>query len=651
MRSSGRSQASLVWSFCALSIVFVGGCPSPCATDDTSVSISFTHVPPFGSFENLQGTTTGATPWAHRVVVYIRVNGMWWVKPTEAHALTPIGWSGRWEADITTGGLDHEATEVRAFIVCADFDAQLNTLPADTSILASATIERSPTLTIKDAGTIGERSVLRGTVDGIAPDAFRIAAYIQVDGDWWVKPSAMNPLTTIAANGTWSVDISSVTTDLEATRVWAGLVREDLAPMERERPGLSDVLDVACFSRILTGRDRAVSCEVEDMFEFAEDQLDAAGNDPVVGGLPASFAIVGTSGLPEDFLNYALDRAFAYDASTILIAMAMLTPDRREAYVRQIADAFVFAIENDPAGDGRVRNEYFSNDIRAPEPNRERPSIRNGETHVGNAAWVILALCHAYDATADARYLTAAETLGNWVESEMRADDAMGGYFGGALFPQGTTEHTDANLVRVGWRSVEHNTDLIVAFQSLANLTSNTVWSERAAHARIFVESVSLYDCSEGYWYVGTTVGMEINYWPIAEDTATWPWLAGVRPCGEAPLAWALSELRTVTNGFDGIRFSTTGEGVVTESTAHLALALLLAGDNKPADELLRALLRIQSDAPNTDGRGLVAAPAPGNGVESGCGASHFAAPNLAATAWAIFAVTATNPLSPVEAR
>ena len=57
-----------------------------------------------------------------------------------------------------------------------------------------------------------------------------------------------------------------------------------------------------------------------------------------------------------------------------------------------------------------------------------------------------------------------------------------------------------------------------------------------------------------------------------------------IRPCGDSPLTWALSTLRTTSNAFDGIRFSTSGDSVVSESTAHLALALRLAGHGRPRD-------------------------------------------------------------------
>lgn len=212
------------------------------------------------------------------------------------------------------------------------------------------------------------------------------------------------------------------------------------------------------------------------------------------------------------------------------------------------------------------------------------------------------------------------------------------------------TDYSDSNLARVEWRSVEHNTDLASAFQSLANLTGDSAWAERANHARRFVESPRLYDCREGFWYLGTTAGLDINTSPLAEDTATWLWLAEIRPCGDAALTWALSVLRTTSNGFDGIRFSNAGDGVVAESTAHLALALQFAGNAEAASRLLQTPEAVRTNAPDAEGHEIVATPVPGNGVTSGLGARYYASPHVASTAWTILALTGTNPFAPVTA-
>jgi hypothetical protein len=515
-----------------------GSCCRHCDTPQ----IDFTYVPPFGSFDNLRGTTCGVAPEDYRVVVYIRVAGQYWVKPTETAPLTQIDRNCRWETDITTGGIDEQADEIRAYIVARDFAPALNDLPGNSDVIAS----------------------------------------------------------TCAARGTGP-------------------------------------------------RDGVVSCVVQDMFEFIEQQLADAGHDPIAGGLPAAYRIDASCDLPPDFVDWASYNAQLYDVCVAEVAMAAITPQRREPFIRQIADALVFAISHDPVGDNRIRDAYWSTDIRAPEPNRESPSIRDGQTHTGNAAWAIIALTHAYRATSDAGYLAAAVDLGEWIESNMRATDRLGGYYGGLLFPFGA-EYKDENLQRVEWRSVEHNDDVYAAFRNLASLTGNDAWVQRADHARRFLKDPSMHECNPGYWYLGTTTGTEVNLFPHAEDAVSWTWLAGIRPCGDIPLNWAFENLRAVCDGFDGIRFSDAGgQCAVSESTAHLALAMRLAHHDAEADILIDDLRTIKASAPCADGRTIVAAPCPLDGCDTGLGALYYPAPHLAATAWTILAETGTNPFEPVE--
>lgn len=93
-------------------------------------SVQLTDIPPVGSFDNLAGRTTGVSPDDHRVLVYICVNGTWWVKPTLAEPLTPIGAECTWETDITTGGIDETADMIAAYLVPRDFQPELHVPPS-----------------------------------------------------------------------------------------------------------------------------------------------------------------------------------------------------------------------------------------------------------------------------------------------------------------------------------------------------------------------------------------------------------------------------------------------------------------------------------------------------------------------------------------
>lgn len=113
--------------------------------------IQFTYVPPYGSFDNLKGLVTGGVnPGRLAVAVYIKVEGRWWTKPYWDRPLTPINADGTWECDITTGGIDQQATEIRAYLVRAGYRPPLapqEGLPPDPpteDVLAMAKAIREP---------------------------------------------------------------------------------------------------------------------------------------------------------------------------------------------------------------------------------------------------------------------------------------------------------------------------------------------------------------------------------------------------------------------------------------------------------------------------------------------------------------------------
>jgi hypothetical protein len=102
---------------CTISAIFA----APLAALAAS-SIEFTYVPPYGSFDNLQGRVYGVNPSSFRVAVFINVSEVWWSKPSCSGAyttLTTIQADGTWVADITTGGVDQNATQIAAHVVPA----------------------------------------------------------------------------------------------------------------------------------------------------------------------------------------------------------------------------------------------------------------------------------------------------------------------------------------------------------------------------------------------------------------------------------------------------------------------------------------------------------------------------------------------------
>ena len=86
-----------------------------------TLSFNFTSVPPMGSSNNLKGNLLHVLPSDYKVFCWINVNGFWWPKPTFAEPLTKITANGSWECDITTGGGDTTATEIRAYLVTSSY--------------------------------------------------------------------------------------------------------------------------------------------------------------------------------------------------------------------------------------------------------------------------------------------------------------------------------------------------------------------------------------------------------------------------------------------------------------------------------------------------------------------------------------------------
>src|ERR1019366_6518930 len=109
----------LAWACLAGIIVTLAGMTTALAAS----SIVFTSVPPYGSFNSLQGVVHGVNPTNYRVAVFINVNGAgWFTKPTCAAPLTTIQPDGTLTADITTGGSDQDATQIAAYVVPANFN-------------------------------------------------------------------------------------------------------------------------------------------------------------------------------------------------------------------------------------------------------------------------------------------------------------------------------------------------------------------------------------------------------------------------------------------------------------------------------------------------------------------------------------------------
>lgn len=88
-------------------------------------AIVFTYVPPIGSSNNLKGQVSHVVPANYDIVVYIRVEGGWWVKPFLDAPLTAINCDGTYTTDIDTGGIDTQADQIVAYLIPTSYSPPL----------------------------------------------------------------------------------------------------------------------------------------------------------------------------------------------------------------------------------------------------------------------------------------------------------------------------------------------------------------------------------------------------------------------------------------------------------------------------------------------------------------------------------------------
>ena len=116
---------------------------------------------------------------------------------------------------------------------------------------------------------------LDGYVTGLTPADFKIAVYIKVEGNWWTKPTADSPLTTIQPDGSWSSDIVTGGIDEQATHVVAYLLPNGIEPPLRlGGPNLPP--ELASYPQRMVDRTQPPTPEPLCMF------TDMVGSAPVV---------------------------------------------------------------------------------------------------------------------------------------------------------------------------------------------------------------------------------------------------------------------------------------------------------------------------------------------------------------------------------
>jgi hypothetical protein len=361
----------------------------------------------------------------------------------------------------------------------------------------------------------------------------------------------------------------------------------------------------------------------------------------------------------NDFDTVLKNVAFTYDNALALIALLARGKANDVTRAGFIADAFVYAIDNDRFfTDGRLRDAYQGGDLILPPgwtPNGRENTVRMTGwwdpnyitwqenkgfvgTSTGNLAWAMIALLSYYEQVNDSNYLDAAKVLGEWIEANTRDTNGVGGYVGGYEGWEATSNNPQGQT-KLTWKSTEHNIDVYVAFMRLHELTEEPNWLNGALHAQTFVEA--MWDANEGHFWTGTlNDGITINKTNIPLDIQAWAVMA--MDGYNSALSWAESNCYTEANDFNGFDFNNDRDGIWFEGTAQMAVAYLINEEPNKADVYLSELRKAQESAANNNGKGIVAASH--DGVTTGFGWEYFSRLHIGATSWYIFAEMEYNP-------
>lgn len=87
----------------------------------SSDALKIDYIPVIGSLDNINGHVDFLPACGYSIAAYIKVNGVWWTKPTFSTPTVPIQCNGKWSIDYTTGPGDQLATDICVFLVPSDY--------------------------------------------------------------------------------------------------------------------------------------------------------------------------------------------------------------------------------------------------------------------------------------------------------------------------------------------------------------------------------------------------------------------------------------------------------------------------------------------------------------------------------------------------
>ena len=346
---------------------------------------------------------------------------------------------------------------------------------------------------------------------------------------------------------------------------------------------------------------------------------------------------------------YIQNAAYSYDNALAL--MAFISEDR-QAEAKQLADAFVYAINNDRSGNKRVRNAYASGDISA-DPGWESGARLPGwydkdrgewledryqvGSNVGNTSYAALALLQYRNRYGGEEYLDAAKAAMDWVLDNCA--DGGDGFTGGF---DGWEEGVPPTVYKFTYKSIEHNIDAYAAFTQLYGDTGEAKYYDAAMSAKRLIES--MYDNEQKLFMTGTGEdGVTPNRDVVALDAQVWSAMALGDTFEEyADALKTVEKMKTAEGGYPFCLENKNG-GWWAEGTAYTALMYRLRGDEDKYEEAMKALESIQLDT------GLFPAAtvddlSTGMELFDGSPWEYSKDPHIAPAAWFVMAANGFNP-------
>ena len=384
-------------------------------------------------------------------------------------------------------------------------------------------------------------------------------------------------------------------------------------------------------------------------YELTNDAQTQRLNDPRF-----IVSYVTTGGL--DFDLQSRNTAFAYDNALAILAFLSAGDADSIRRARLIGDAFVYASTHDRSfSDGRIRDAYAGGDLKLPPgwtPNGRAFTVpvagfytdynmtfteeQQTITGVGNNVWTMLALLALHQQTGDARYLSTARVIGNFIRT-LRNDT---GSYGGFLF--GYQNPESAAPLRLQYAATEHNLDVRAAFLRMYRITKEQQWLDDSDHAAAFVDA--MFDSVKGCYLTGTADPNTRNL-QVPLDPQSWSALAlpGQYLAKPSLLQCPENNHFTFQDGFSGFDFNDDRDGVWFEGTGQMASAYSWFNVQSNAASTRGELQRAQLNAPTGDGFGIAAASH--DGVSTGIdNFLLYQRLHIGATAWNSFAQLMLNP-------